>query len=93
MTSRARKRSSLPKSAFAIPSKRLYPINTKRRARAALSYAARPSTRGSYSTVRSAVLKRYPSLKASSGTSRPKRGSVTKSAKRGTARKTVRRGR
>jgi hypothetical protein len=82
-----RKRSSLPSSAFAIPSKRLYPINTKRRARAALSYAARPTTRGSYSTVRRAVLKRYPALKATAGTSRPAKGSVTRSAKRGTARK------
>lgn len=80
-------RASLPRSAFAIPSKRLYPINTKRRARAALSYAARPTTRGSYTTVRRAVLKRYPSLKATAGTSRPAKGSVTRSTKRGTARK------
>jgi hypothetical protein len=80
-------RAKLPKSAFAIPSKRLYPINTKKRARAALAYAARPTTRGSYSTVRKAVLKRYPSLKASAGTSRPARGSVTRSAARGRSRK------
>lgn len=81
------KRTALPKTAFAIPSKRLYPINTKKRARAALAYAARPTTRGSYSTVRKAVLKRYPSLKASAGTSRPARGSVSRSAQRGKAAK------
>ena len=57
------KRSKLPKSAFALPSKRKYPIDTKKRARAALSYAARSDTEGSYSTIRRAVLKRYPSLK------------------------------
>lgn len=56
-------RSKLPRSAFALPSKRLYPIDTKRRARAALAYSARSSTRGSPSTIRRAVLKRYPSLK------------------------------
>ena len=79
-------RSKLPKSAFAIPSKRLYPINTKKRARAALAYAARPTTRGSYATVRKAVTKRYPSLKATTGR-KPKRGSVARSTARGRSRK------
>jgi hypothetical protein len=87
----AASRSRLPKSAFAIPSKRLYPINTKSRARAALAYAARPTTRGSYSTVRKAVLKKYPSLKATAGSSRPTRGAVSRSSRRGTSRKTVKR--
>lgn len=82
----ARKRSSLPSSAFAIPSKRLYPINTKSRARAAMAYAARPSTRGSYSTVRKAVLKRYPELKG-----KAPRGAVSKAARKGTSRKRVKR--
>lgn len=80
----ATKRSRLPSSAFAIPSRRLYPINTKSRARAALAYAARPSTRGSYSTVRKAVLRRYPSLKGSAP-----RGAVSKSTRKGTSRKRV----
>ena len=53
------RRRKLPSSAFAIPSKRLYPIDTPTRARAALAYSARPTTRGSYSTVRKAVAKRY----------------------------------
>lgn len=82
----ARRRGKLPKTAFAIPSKRLYPIDTKSRARAALAYAARPGTRGSYSTVRKAVLKRYPSLKGKA----PK-GAVAKSTRRGTSRRRVRR--
>jgi hypothetical protein len=82
----AKRRSALPSTAFAIPSKRLYPINTKSRARAALAYASRPNTRGSYSTVRKAVLKRYPSLK---GKAAP--GSVSTATKRGTSRKRVRR--
>lgn len=83
---RAARRKRLPKTAFAIPSKRLYPITTKKRARAALAYAARPTTRGSYSTVRKAVLKRYPSLKATTGR-KPAKGSVARSAKRGTSRR------
>lgn len=60
---RAAKRNRLPKSSFALPSKRKYPIDTKKRAKAALSYAARSDTAGSYSTIRAKVLKRYPSLK------------------------------
>ena len=59
----AKKRRSLPKSSFALPSQRKYPIDTKKRAKAALSYSARHDTAGAYSTVRRKVLKRYPSLK------------------------------
>jgi hypothetical protein len=60
---RAKQRNALPKSAFALPSKRKYPIDTKKRAKAALSYSARKNTTGSYTTIRRAVLKKYPSLK------------------------------
>jgi hypothetical protein len=60
---RAKQRNALPRSAFALPSKRLYPIDTKARARSALSYSARRDTRGAPATVRRAVLKRYPSLR------------------------------
>lgn len=59
----ARQRKALPKSAFALPSKRRYPINTIARARAALSYSARKDTVGSPATVRRAVYKRYPQLR------------------------------
>ena len=60
---RSSRRRKLPKSAFALPSQRKYPIDTKARARAALSYAARKDTAGSPETIRRAVYKRYPSLK------------------------------
>lgn len=59
----SKRRRRLPKTAFALPSKRKYPIDTKARARSALSYAARSDTEGAYSTIRAKVLKRYPSLK------------------------------
>jgi hypothetical protein len=62
-----KKRSQLPKSAFALPSQRKYPINTKARAKAALSYSARRDTAGSPKTVRAAVLKKYPELKKTGG--------------------------
>ena len=70
---RAAKRNRLPKSSFALPSKRKYPIDTKKRAKAALSYAARSDTEGSYSTIRAKVLKRYPSLKKKTGRKHKKR--------------------
>lgn len=70
---KAAKRNKLPKSAFALPSKRKYPIDTKKRAKAALSYAARSDTEGSYSTIRARVLKRYPSLRKTKKGRRKKR--------------------
>lgn len=87
---KASRRNKLPKTAFAIPSRRAYPIDTPARARAALAYAARPTTRGSYTTVRKAVAKRYgknhPILAASRKRSGP---TTTASAKRGMSRKTT----
>ena len=41
----------LRSSQFAYPKTREYPINTAKRARAALSYSARNTTSGSYSHV------------------------------------------
>lgn len=52
----------LPSSAFAYPRTRQYPINTRKRARAALSRAAQPGTSGSYSRVAAKVRKRYPGM-------------------------------
>jgi hypothetical protein len=52
----------LPASAFAYPKTRQYPINTRKRARAALSRAAQPGTSGSYSKVAAAVRRRYPGM-------------------------------
>lgn len=56
---RAAKRKALPRSAFAYPSKRAYPIDTPKRARNALARSAQSKTSGSYATVARAVRKRY----------------------------------
>jgi hypothetical protein len=66
----------LPKSAFAYPSKRKYPINTLKRARNALARAKQSHTFGSYSHVAKKVKKRYGSKVSTVGgprgtTSRP----------------------
>jgi hypothetical protein len=53
----------LKASSFAYPKTRKYPINTRKRARAALAYAARSDTAGSYSHVARAVKKKYPGIK------------------------------
>ena len=85
---KSKRRRKLPKSAFAIPSKRLYPIDTAARARAALAYSARPSTRGSYSTVRKAIAKRYGKNSSILKASRKRKGATTTaSARRGRARR------
>ena len=52
----------LKSSQFAYPKTRKYPINTKNRARAALSYSARKDTAGSYSHVAKKVRKKFPGL-------------------------------
>lgn len=67
----AAKRNKLQKGTFALPSKRKYPIHDKAHAKSALSYAARSDTEGEYSTVRAAVLRRYPELRQ--GTSKTKK--------------------
>ena len=72
---KARRRAKLPDSAFVYgpksrvggKGKRLYPIDTKARARNALARAAQPNTAGSYSTVAKAVRKRYGNSVASVG--------------------------
>lgn len=56
---KAARRRKLPASAFAYPSKRAYPIDTKARARNALARAAQSKTSGSYAHVARAVRKRY----------------------------------
>lgn len=64
---RAKTRRALPRSAFVYPRQRKYPINTKKRARAALSYGARKDTFGNPAKIRGAVYRRYPSLRPKSG--------------------------
>ena len=60
--SKAKGTKRLKGSAFAYPKTKAYPINTRKRARAALAYSARSSTRGSYAHVARAVKRRYPDM-------------------------------
>jgi hypothetical protein len=73
---KASRRRKLPKSAFAYPRIRSYPIDTPKRARNALARAAQSKTKGSYSHVARAVRKRYGNKIASVGR---KRGTVSRS--------------
>ena len=71
MTISAARRAKLPaskvvygkKSSVGGKGRNAYPIDTPKRARAALSYASRKNTAGSYATVERAVNKRYPQIK------------------------------
>jgi len=66
----ARRRAGLPASKVVYPKssrvggkgRNAYPIDTPKRARAALSRAAQSKTAGSYRTVERAVNRRYPSI-------------------------------
>ena len=71
-TLKASQRKKLQKGSFALPSKRKYPIHDIAHARSALSYAARSDTEGEYSTVRRAVLQKYPQLANSGGKAKGK---------------------
>lgn len=55
-------RKMLPRKDFAIPEKRMYPINDENHARSALSRVAAFGTPEEQRQVRMAVLKRYPQL-------------------------------
>lgn len=63
MTAAKRKRLS-PKS-FGLPKKRKYPLDTKRRARNALSRVSQHGTSAEKARVRRAVKRKYPSIKVS----------------------------
>jgi hypothetical protein len=63
LTSRQRKR--LPKGAFALPGKRAYPINDKSHARNALARVSQHGTPAQKQKVRSAVARKYPTIKQS----------------------------
>jgi hypothetical protein len=73
--SSARGASKLPRSAFAYPSKRAYPIVPISRARSALARAASSRNSGTYQHVARAVRRRYGNRVASVG---PARGTVTR---------------
>jgi hypothetical protein len=58
----AKKRKSLPKSSFGVPSKRKYPLDTKGRARNALARVSQFGSSSEKAQVRKAVKRRYPSI-------------------------------
>lgn len=58
----SKKRKSLPKSSFALPGKRKYPVDTKGRARNALARVAQHGTPAEKKAVRAKVKARYPSI-------------------------------
>lgn len=67
-----KQRSKLPKSKFAMPGKRAFPIDTKARARNALARVSQHGTKAQQKKVRAAVTKRYPSLKKTGGSRKKK---------------------
>ena len=59
----AKKRHSLPASDFVFPKTKGYPVDTERRAKAALSYGARNLSSGDLAKVRRKVHTRFPGIK------------------------------
>jgi hypothetical protein len=85
---RAAQRTRLPRSAFAYPRQRKYPIDTLARAKNALARAAQSKTRGTYQHVARAVRRRYGEKVVSVGR---KRGTVSSPGyRKGAGRKRVR---
>lgn len=76
----AKQRNKLQTGTFALPSKRKYPIHDKAHAKAALSMAARSDTEGEESTVRAAVLKKYPQLRKGDSKHGPAKKAAAKKA-------------
>jgi hypothetical protein len=76
----ARRRNALPKSAFAYPARRAFPIDTPARARNALARAAQDQTRGTYRHVAKAVRAKWGDRVATVG---PTHGNVSTPGKRG----------
>ncbi|MGW7617416.1 hypothetical protein ACWGLG_16420 [Streptomyces antimycoticus] len=58
----SKRRKQLPKTSFALPGKRKYPVDTKNRARNALARVSQHGTKSEQKAVRSKVAKRYPSI-------------------------------
>lgn len=71
----SRRRRKLPKKSFALPGKRKYPIDTKKRARNALARVSQHGSPSQKRRVRAAVKRKYPSIgkKKSGGRRRKKR--------------------
>jgi len=58
----AQRRKELPKGDFALPSKRAYPLDTKNRARNALSRAAQNASPSQQAEIKRKVERKYPSI-------------------------------
>jgi hypothetical protein len=71
---RTRRRAALPRSAFAYPKQRKYPIDTVKRARNALARASQSHTSGTYQHVARAVRRKWGNRVATVGRAR---GTVT----------------
>lgn len=84
---KASQRKKLPKSSFAYPSTRSYPIDTLARARNALARAAQSNTKGTYEHVARAVRKRWGNQIKTTG---PAQGRMNKPGKRRKTRKKTR---
>lgn len=56
------RRKSLDKGSFALPDERAYPLDTKNRARNALSRGSENATPAQQATINRAVRKKYPSI-------------------------------
>lgn len=59
---KAKSRDKLPRSSFAKPRDRSYPIDTPERARSALARAATNETSAGQSEVKKAVERKYPKM-------------------------------
>ena len=82
---KAKQRKNLPKTAFAYPSQRKYPIHDRAHARNALARAAQKKTMGSYAHVAAAVRRRYPDM----AVGKKKRPTKSTSKRRNTKRRTT----
>jgi len=60
-----KRRQELPASEFAIPSERKYPLDTKNRARDALSRASQNASPSQKAQIKKKVHQKYPSIKVS----------------------------
>lgn len=56
-------RKAMPKTAFAVPSKRAYPVPDANHARMALAMVAKNGTPAQKKQVRAAVKKKFPAIK------------------------------
>lgn len=75
----AAQRRRLPKSSFAMPGSRSYPIHDRAHARAALRLAGQKRTKGSAATIRAKVARKYPSLVKKKTTAKGKTGGKRRS--------------